>query len=99
MYSIPSKPHSYTTPIHYTSNPIYIHPYISLGSLVHPTYRRMDLLYSKPYNWSKNYCIHLYRNEQKKFPDNSSTLHLYKGASGEIMQYIWSTQVNVTYLS
>ena len=67
--------------------------HIENSSLVFPNPPNADLLYLKHYDWSKNYCIHLYLREQYKIAQTPEELVKFRtNTVGEIMRFIYKAQ-------
>ena len=67
--------------------------HIENTSLVFPNPPNAHLLYQKHYDWSKNYCIHLYLREHYKIAKTPKELNKFqKNTVGEIMRFIYEAQ-------
>ncbi len=64
--------------------------HIENKTMVHPTYKQLDLLYRTHYDWSNNYCIHLYEWRSHRLPKSHRELKYARGTAAEVMRYIYS---------
>ena len=60
-------------------------------SIAFPNPFRADLLYLTHYDWSKNYCVHLYLRERYKMAKSPEELDKFStNTVGEIMRFIYN---------
>ena len=64
--------------------------HIENTSLVFPNPTNADLLYLKHYDWSKNYCVHLYLRERYHKPKTPDDLGKFDNTVSEIMRFIYN---------
>ena len=60
-------------------------------SLLHPSWQETHMMYSRirHYNWTENYCIHIYYENHFKIPKTPEQLKSYDNTLGKVMRHIY----------
>ncbi|KAK2188916.1 hypothetical protein NP493_119g01005 [Ridgeia piscesae] len=60
-------------------------------SLLHPSWQESPLMFShrRHYNWTENYCIHIYFENHHKIPKIPEQLKSYDNTLGQVMRHIY----------
>ena len=63
--------------------------HIELKSLVRPNYLETKLLYDSVYDWSRNYCVHLYKGRGVSRPSRPEDIDRKNSTVGQIMRLLY----------
>ena len=86
-------PHSWAR--HSTHTPHTLHAllphlaHVEERSLVRPSWRELDAIYRGHYDWTGNYCLHVYLGERFAVPRSVRQMNVYDCTLGEVMRYIY----------